>query len=305
MQKGFSLLMLVLALFSCGGGENTITPNVVDELKDSSAYVTQMFEFVYAPGQQAASAYSASPENIVGKPNYLYTVAPVTSEMPISLGGWGGYIVTGFNHTIANGTGADIIVLCGSSPSPEPAVVFVMQDVNANGLPDDTWYELKGSEYENVNTIRDYQVTYTKPTTDNSYVTWQDNKSNADSLKSGFGSVFTNSWWKYPALSTQTFSGTLLPDAYYNESPTSTPSWVVYPNLFTWGYAENSKGTDYNNSLKGNELDISNAVDANGNTVNLSSIRFVKIQSAVFQQAGWINDISPEIFGIGDLGMMR
>ena len=30
--------------------------------------------------------------------------------------------------------------------SNEPGIVWVMQDVNGNGLPDDEWYELRGSE---------------------------------------------------------------------------------------------------------------------------------------------------------------
>lgn len=39
--------------------------------------------------------------------------------------------------------------------SSEPGIVWVMQDVNGNGLPDDTWYQLKGSEYGKEETMRD------------------------------------------------------------------------------------------------------------------------------------------------------
>lgn len=38
-----------------------------------------------------------------------------------------------------------------------------MQDVNGDGLPNDEWYELKGSEYGKPETIQDYAVTYFRP----------------------------------------------------------------------------------------------------------------------------------------------
>lgn len=41
--------------------------------------------------------------------------------------------------------------------------MWVMQDVNGNGLPDDTWYQLKGSEYGKEETIETYAVTYYRP----------------------------------------------------------------------------------------------------------------------------------------------
>jgi len=42
-------------------------------------------------------------------------------------------------------------------------------------------------------------------------------------------------------------------------------------------------------------------VDAAGNAVNLTDIRFIKIQTAVFQQAGWTNEVSAEIKGAKEL----
>jgi len=35
--------------------------------------------------------------------------------------------------------------------------------------------------------------------------------------------------------------------------------------------------------------------------VNLPHIRFIKIQTAVFQQAGWLNEVSTEVRGAKDL----
>jgi len=42
-------------------------------------------------------------------------------------------------------------------------------------------------------------------------------------------------------------------------------------------------------------------VDSLGNTVTLTNIRFIKVQTAVLQQAGWLNEVSTEIRGAKDL----
>lgn len=41
--------------------------------------------------------------------------------------------------------------------------MWVMQDENGDGLPNDTWYEVKGSEYGKAETDQDYAVTYYRP----------------------------------------------------------------------------------------------------------------------------------------------
>ena len=40
---------------------------------------------------------------------------------------------------------------------------MVSVDVNGNGLPDDEWYELAGSEYQKPSTIKNYEITYYRP----------------------------------------------------------------------------------------------------------------------------------------------
>lgn|GEM_PF-5835463 len=77
-----------------------------------------------------------------------------------------------------------------------------------------------------------------------------------------------------------------LPDAYDNLSTSDTPYWTVSTDRFTWGYAENVYETDYETTVSGNKLDISNAMDSVENTVILPHFRFIKVQTAVFQQAG-------------------
>ena len=46
-------------------------------------------------------------------------------------------------------------------------------------------------------------------------------------------------------------------------------------------------------------------MDASGNAVKLTSIRFIKVQTGIFQQAGWLNEISTEVYGAADLSMLK
>ena len=102
------------------------------------------------------------------------------------------------------------------------------------------------------------------------------------------------------------FDGVRLPDAYENISThADTENWVVRSALFSFGYAECYNNLDYNTSLKANLFDISNAVDNAGNKVTLTGIRFIKVQSSVFQVAGWLNEVSTEVSGAADLSLIE
>ena len=270
-------------------------PEVIEE-EDTMVYLSEVFEYVYGPGQHAAQAKSTDTQFIIGNPakhsGWLY------------LGGFGGYVVAGFSANIPNLEGADFEVFALPGAGPEPAVVSVMSDDNNDGLPNETWYELKGSRFENSQ--RKYTVTYYKALSDTVNITWSDSESNTGELKAGFGptpgKAYTSTWWWSETLTDiVAFEGTRLPDAYEYNQVGETSSWTVPEGRFEWGYAENKSGTDYDSKNHSNRLDISNAVDANGNPVHLDHIRFIKIQSAVLQQAGWLNEVSPEIRGAGGL----
>ncbi|MDD3321049.1 MAG: hypothetical protein PHS59_06355 [Paludibacter sp.] len=263
-----------------------------NEPETSSAYLSEVFDYVYAPGQHSKLANESDKNYIVGD--------PAESEGWLYLGGFGGYVVAGFDHDVTNGAGEDFEIFPLSGASPEPAVVYVMPDYNKDGYPNETWYELEGNQVDN--SMRNYSVTYFKATTDSSNIKWKDSEGNSGELISGFGNSYSSKWWwPYSINDSITFTGTRLPDSYINNSTTDVPSWIVPENLFVWGYAENNSGTDYDSDAKANKLDISNAIDENGKAVNLSSIRFIKIQTGVFQQAGQLNEVSSEITGAKDL----
>ncbi len=263
-----------------------------------SPYITKVFDYQYGPGQHAALIPSDwKGDDFIGQPwsgTKRYT----------SLGGWGGYIIAGFDHVISNGTGGDFAIFTQPGPASEPGVVFVMNDANGDGIPNDgEWAEIRGSEYDHPETIHNYQVTYYKPA-GNGNITWKDNKGSSGELIPVFDS---SSWWwaGYGNKTEVTFSGVKLPNAYQNSSiQADIENWVVRPGLFSSGYAECYNNLDYNNSLKANIFDISNSVDNSGHKVSLSGISFVKVQSGVFQIAGWLNEISTEVSGAADLSLV-
>jgi hypothetical protein len=264
----------------------------IEEIKTDSSYINEVFDYVYAPGQHANMAKKTDGD--------LFTGNPFDNLDFVYLGGFGGYIIAGFDHNISNHERADFEVFALKGASPEPAIVYVMPDKNTDGKPNDTWYELKGNQHEN--SIRNYWVRYYKPANQASNISWLDSDGKRGELISGYGGSISFAWWWGATLTDSiTLKGTRLPDAYTNEAVNGNQLWSVPTDRFTWGYAENNFGTDYDLASGSNKLDISNAIDSVGNTIYLPNIRFIKIQTAVFQQAGWTNEVSAEIRGAREI----
>ncbi len=290
MKNIFFLLFLSSLFFSCGKDDSDTSGNETNP----SSYATQVYDYQYAPGQHS---------HLAKQPDWTGTDYLSST---IYLGGWGGYIVLGFDHDVYNIEGKNLIIYCGASAAPEPGIIYLMDDTNGNGLPDDEWFEVKGSEINHPGCIRDYELVYYKPENENANVTWEDKFGNTGELPG------SSKWWWKSESNSVTFTGTRLPDAYYNGATEGCQEyWKVYPDLFKYGYAENGKGAgrdaanDYSEKLKGNLIDISDLIDKEGNPVQLEKIRFVKIQTGIFQQAGWLGEISTEINGVGDLSLLK
>lgn len=265
-----------------------------EETPDGPVYLSEVIEYVYGPGQHAKLALPTDTGFITGNPQlhdgWLY------------LGGWGGYVVAAFPRDVLNEEGADLEIFAMPGAAPEPAVVFVMSDDNGNNRPDEKWYELKGSLYDE--SLRNYTLTYFKPSSETGNIRWEDSEGATGELRSYFGSTNSAGWWWPSNVDSEsvTFTGTLLPAIYENSSSDEGPGyWAVPEGRLGWGYAENNSGSDYDVSRHSNHLDISNAIDEDGKHVQLSAIRFLKIQSAVLQQAGQTNEVSPEIRGARSL----
>lgn len=174
-------------------------------------YITHVWEYCPAPGQFVNSMpeYEEGDDANDLRMKAKEAIADNNRGM-ISLGGWGGYVVFGFDHMIVNVPDANDLLVLGNAftGSAEPGIVMVSYDANANGKPDDEWYELAGSEYTNPQTIHDYSVTYRRAQEGKNYPQWIEE----DSV---------------------TFTGCRLPDNYEDLSGVGT-YYVLY--AYPFGY---------------------------------------------------------------------
>ena len=229
----------------------------------------------------------------------------------VSLGGFGGYIVVGFDHSIVNSGSYDIGILGNSfSGSSEQGIVWVMQDENGNYLPDDTWYELAGSETGKEDTIQEYSVTYYRPTGAMMPVQWTDNLGGSGEID--YLKQFHRQDYYYPLWikeDSYTLSGTCLKARNYDASGNGS-YWVNVE--YDWGYADNFSPVDRltneenaNADANANHFMISDAIDFECEPVHLEYIDFVKVQVGVNAKSGWLGEISTEVFGFYDYNMKK
>ena len=168
--------------------------HVTPATREISPYFAKAFDFLPAPGQfvNKLPKYNEGDthEDMLAKVE-KQMVGKKTSM--ITLGGWGGYVTLGFDHTITNVKGKRDFLIKGNAfgsaggrpgapfgGSCEPGIIMVAYDKNKNGVPDeDEWYEIKGSSnfsgkgepwyqyaVDNKNdtfVYRDFEMTYHRP----------------------------------------------------------------------------------------------------------------------------------------------
>ena len=277
-----------------------------DEPSGPSPYVTKVIEYNPAPGQ----FINLMPKYENGDSRESMNIKACealkdNNQRTVSLGGYGGYIIVGFDHTIENVSGSRDFKILGNAfnNNSEPGIVRVAYDRNGNGKPDENeWYELAGSEHSNPATISDYKITYHKPSedvsaTEEQYIRWTDNQGQTGYI--GKVSYHTQSY--YPQWITEQqlpFTGTLLPPNATVTENNGIKNWQLKP--FEWGYADNQPNTG-----AGAEFDINWAVDPNGNPVNLPGADFIMIYTGVNQACGWIGETSTEVLGVTDLHLIK
>ena len=251
----------------------------------------------------------------------------VWAESMITLGGYGGYVVMGFDHPVVNMHTYDFEIWGNafysermeSGGSCEPGIVMVGVDMDEDGVPSeaDKWYELAGSEYNHPTTQHDYTITYYRPDegkqrtpsqvnpylNDTTYIRWTSNDNNPDSV-SGYMSRNVYHQQPYWPLwlqdeETMSFSGAKLRCNAVDIGGNDNNAYFVQYN-FAWGYVDNLPNNPsripeegiYNAGFK-----IDWAVDGQGNHVNLTHIDFIKVYNAENQYCGWIGETSTEVAG--------
>lgn len=288
-----------------------------------SPYINKVYEYCPAPGQFINEAPEYEPgdshDDIVRKvEEYIAN----NERGLISLGGYGGYIIFGFDHPVMNVKGKNDFQVLGNAFAPtensgsgelnggssEPGIVMVSYDANGNGIPDDEWYELAGSEYNSEQTSHDYTITYYKPDPDkepvldpddrsiidDTYIRWTDSQSNEGYVKKN--RFHTQSYWPewMSDKEEMVYSGSRVADNYTIITSDNSKYYLQKP--YAWGYADNQP-----NDANTSEFNIEWAVDKEGKAVHLPAVHFIKVYTAINQHCGHLGESSTEIAGAIDL----
>ncbi|MDR0629863.1 MAG: hypothetical protein LBG24_09555 [Treponema sp.] len=175
----------------------------------------------------------------------------------------------------------------------EPGVVWMQEDNNGNGLPDELWYELPGSDetapVRKNQITRRYALTYFKTDdhgTKNEYgqlikeVYWADSRGRAGMIPGGFPTPWgvVGGW--------VTYTGTLLRDD---------------GQIFAAGY--NMDGLEGYVDCADPNFSVSKAVRADGTAANLTAVKFIRVQTSMFRYGDIFGDVSTEIQEADFLGI--
>lgn len=297
------------------GTKNT-TVTVINETADYNPYITKIFDFDPAPGMFANDLFKDGNSKEDLMKTVLGRIDKTSVGYPLDLGGFGGSIIVGFDHTVINVPGvSDFRVYGGDISNPTvpkanpsaPGLIFVAYDKNKNGKPDeDEWYEIIGSQHAKSNTVKNFKVTYRKKGANEPLVT-------ASALFLDYEHVYCEnnqgeSFYLarprakkefYPLWKTQTevsYEGTRLDVDFETARPGQTTLWNS--TLPEWGYV-NAVNPD---------IDIDWAVDKNGNKANLPGIDFIKVVNCVSEPMGLCqqqSSMAATFAGAGDLHLLK
>jgi len=310
-------------------------------------WLTRVYEYRPAPGQfintlplcrvgePVDSVLARCQASICGRIDTTVTVIrgveytridTVWAESMISLGGYGGYVIVGFDHPVVNMHGYDFEIQGNAfvsdrdahGGSSEPGIVMVGVDIDGDGVPSDAdkWYELAGSEYAHPTTQHDYSITYYRPDegkqrtpsrvdpflTDTTYIRWTSNDVNPDSTS---GYMSRNSYHNQPywplwlqGEPTLTFTGAKLRCNALDQGGNDGNAYYVQ-YFFDWGYVDNLPNNPARVSQEGGihnpGFKIDWAVDEHGNPARLTHIDFIKVYNAMNQYCGWTGETSTEV----------
>lgn len=169
----------------------------------------------------------------------------------------------------------------------EPGIVYVMEDKNGNGIPDDTWYELRGQMYDQRSIVT---VSYTEPAAPsaNAWVEWRIDDKHKGALTCNREYHNHTYFPRWLGTKTMTIKAVRLPDNGEYDAATGR-----YRQVCWTGYADAMP-----NNSEGSMLSLANAVDEAGQQVTVRQADFVRVVSAILQSNGPLGECSTEVGGI-------
>lgn len=273
-------------------------------------FASGLANYTPAPGQYTNTEYFGSPTAAKSLVN--------SNKGLLSLGGFGGSVTLHFSQGIKNDHlnpyGVDFVIYGNSTQNwAEPGIVQVMKDENKNGMPDDTWYEIAGSDHYFKSTYFNYNVEYkNNGLAKAGNIAWTDSKGNS-------GIIPENSFHKQAYYPTALLFPNIPIDKFSLEGTRlnckvdlSNPAEVKIKRR-GFGYADNTPVISTTNKMPdnpyssdiegsgGDAFDIDWAVDKNMQHVKLDEIHFIRVYTAMNDLAGWLGEVSTEIAGIRDV----
>lgn len=277
-----------------------------------SPFATRVVEYRPAPGQFVNDAAYNDPLDALGPPEG-FGPSSGNNVSVVSLGGFGGYIILGFDRTVLddprNPFGMDSIVFGNaffvgntSRHWAECATIEISLDLNANRLADDRWFLISGSHTglpQLAWTVRTWDTNIGDSTFPPSEASW---------IPPGRMGVWQTGAF---ALPTELFGGNIIINpggasfeaiwGYADYSPTlplgdiPPGKFYAYPDEpFTPGISPGSGG--------GDAFDIAWAIDAQtGAAAELPGFDFIRVTTAVESLLLEINEKSAEIDAIADV----
>ncbi len=306
-----------LALLAAGALAPVATADFASAVVD---YRPAPGQFVNDPSPFTGRFFN-DPARALGAPVGGGTTAPSNDKL-VTLGAFGGSITLAFAESVlddpCNPYGLDAIVFGNafwaagdpSTPTGEPGVVEISLDANANGLADDAWYVVPGSDIAS-------------PPADQLETRWWDNDPNTatppadvshypdDDLYAfvppGFPSSYTTATFLLPVAAAEapsTFgyadrSPTLILGDLDSDNAVDDPQadpaifYTTPDNPFALGVNPGSGG--------GDAFDIAWAVDpATGERANLPGFDFIRISTGVDSSQGALGEESTEVGAVAD-----
>jgi hypothetical protein len=212
-----------------------------------------------------------------------------------SLGTIGGYVILKADPANLYGVGGNAF-----GTWFEPGIVWMMEDNNGNGVPDEMWYEIKGPndlvpKYQPYITRR-YAIRFADGN-EGSHVNeygqtirnscWTDCKGRSGLMGGGWPSDWgvTGDW--------VTYTSTLIDDVGDIANGTGGGHGVTT----TFRSLQDEKTGHYLTYVDADRTVFyaSDAMDAQGNPVPLSNVHFLKVHTAAFQYGGIFGEYSTEV----------
>lgn len=299
MKKTLIHATAALALCACNSVEIIDGPIAPEQSGKWRRVDVEVLDYSPAPGQfvNVIPAYTDGDDAAAMRRKVQDAL---NAGREVTLGAWGGSVTLRLTEPIER-TRSGSFRVCGNAilsgvdaagleyGSSEPGIVEVMSDDNGNGLPDDTWYELKGLRHSESEA--GVTVTYHAPAEDftaEEYIAWAASDGTSGwlpFLKAFHNQPYFPQWADAAAL---TFSGRRLPDnGVYNAS---TGRYDLY---CLQGYADT-----YPDDNEKSVLELSSAIDTDGKFVRLERVDFVRVTTGVLQVNGTLGECSTEISGI-------